>query len=345
MNGIKSTWRYSSSSLWCLLSLFCRIISRLRERGWDAEIDFVEEHGHATFFKHKQFRVAEKLTEKGEWPTHPAIDSAELTAPPAWNGMRAGMERCMKNIRVQRLQHELEERLRARKGVFKEALLAFHLHPQHWPILRPGDLALMSEFREVMCAPASVTVTKDSFEAAAAQMPKYGKELEERVHKELLGLVAKLRKDLETKGDGSSEDAAPQDDKPLDVKVLSLATTCFRCTICKRGLFYPEVLKHRCLRSQPPTVKASDIYGQFVAKQVSVNWTNELPMKIAGILEAREPYKYVVEVLKVCGKDAPEKVTAKEMDAVPDLRFVAGKRTVVTWRAMVSSRSTMFGGM
>lgn len=55
------------SSLWKnLLSLFCRILSKLRARGWDAEIDYIETVGHPTFFKHKQFRIAEKLTEEGE---------------------------------------------------------------------------------------------------------------------------------------------------------------------------------------------------------------------------------------------------------------------------------------
>lgn len=238
----------------------------------------------------------------------------------------------MKNIRVQRLEHELRQRLYARRDVFKEALLALYFHPKAWPGLHLGNIALMREFREVMCAPANVTVTKDSFDVAAAQMAKYGKRLDALVRNELLGLVSKLRK--KAKSDASPDDAAPQDEEPLGAEVLSLATTCFRCKVCQRGLFYPNVTKHACLRKQPLTVEASDIYGQFVAKQVPATWTHELPVNVVDVLEAREPYCCSAEVLKLCGKDV-EKVTAEEMDAVPDLRFVMGKRTVLTWRAMV----------
>ena len=308
----------------------------MRARGWDEEIDYIEEFGHPTFFKHKQFRVAEALTEEGERPAHSAVDRSKRRTSSAWDGMRAGMERCMKNIRVLRLEHELNERLRARRAVFKDALLALFTHKQHWPSLRMGDIAFMPEFREVMCAPDDVEVTKDSFDVVAAQMQKYGKELDKRVHNELLGLVSShVEKKAKSKGVVKDEDAAPKEEKQPSAKVLSLATTCFRCNLCQhRGLFYPYVLKHACLRKHPSASQSSDNYGLFAAPEVSKNWVNEQPIKIVGVLEVREPCYDVAKALKLCGKDA-QKVTAKQLDAVPDLRFAVGETTVVTWRAMV----------
>ncbi|EPS95881.1 hypothetical protein FOMPIDRAFT_89848 [Fomitopsis schrenkii] len=291
------------------------ILSRLRTLGWGAEVDFVETYGHTTFFKHKQFRVAERLTED------------------AWNSMRVGMERCMKNIRFQRLEHELEQRLQARQGVFKDALLALLNHPQNVAHIRLGDIALIPEVREVMCSPADVTVTKDSFDAAAAQMQKHSKEFQRRVQDELLGLLSKLVKE-DAKSDADPKAAALQDEKLSGAKVLGLATTCFLCTKCGRGQFYPSVLKHACLRKQPPIVETSDIYGQFVARTIPLYWSGELPVKVMGVLKACEPHACVAKAFELCGKDS-RTVTMKEMDALPDLRFVVGERTVLTWRAVV----------
>lgn len=239
----------------------------------------------------------------------------------------------MKNIRFQRLEHELEQRLQARQGVFKDALLALLNHPQNVAHIRLGDIALIPEVREVMCSPADVTVTKDSFDAAAAQMQKHSKEFQRRVQDELLGLLSKLVKE-DAKSDADPKAAALQDEKLSGAKVLGLATTCFLCTKCGRGQFYPSVLKHACLRKQPPIVETSDIYGQFVARTIPLYWSGELPVKVMGVLKACEPHACVAKAFELCGKDS-RTVTMKEMDALPDLRFVVGERTVLTWRAVV----------
>ena len=246
----------------------------------------------------------------------------------------------MKNIRVQRLEHELSDRLHARKQVFEEALRTLLHHPQHWPSLREGDIALMPGFREVMCAPDGAAVTKDNFDAVAGQMEKHGKELDERVRKELLQLVY----EMENKGEKNDADEKDSDVTRLDgrklpdASVLGLARTCFRCTRCGQVLFYPGVLTHKCLRKLLPTPDKADAYEEFVVWQVLTEGAAVFPIKIAGVVEACDPPSGADDVLKLCGKDL-RTVTTEEMDALSDHRFVSGgSRLIMTWRAMVSPR-------
>lgn len=244
----------------------------------------------------------------------------------------------MKNIRVQRLEHELSDRLHARRDVFEEALRALLHHPQHWPSLREGDIALMPGFREVMCAPNGVTVTKDSFDAVAGQMEEYGKELDERVQKELLQLVYRLE-NKDEKNDAVAKDVTRTDNTKLpDANVLGLARICFRCTKCGQVLFYPGLLTHKCLRKQLPALHKADAYTEFAVGQILTHGGAAFPITITGVIEACEPPSGADDVLKLCGKDL-RTVTTEEMDALSDLRFVlGGGGMIMTWRAMVSPR-------
>ncbi|KAH9912710.1 uncharacterized protein B0H18DRAFT_1052648 [Fomitopsis serialis] len=285
------------------------IVSRLCSLGWGPELDYIKKNNNAPFYQHEHVVVAEKLTDR------------------IWQNIRKDMVKCMQELREERLAFELTQRLSRRWHAMENTLLDLKEHPEVLGYgLRLGDIALMPEIREIMCAPVEVQVNKDSLAALEKKVVMRAKQWDARVRGELRALVDASRS---VQVDKTSTRAGLRG----DVDVLELATTTFHCTSanCHNcGLFYPSLTEHNCLHRDLPQLVKADAYAEYVSKLLAWDWPFEQAISIS-IRVSGKPSKLVRQLMELCGKNS-ETATAKEMDEL-DVRFMRDDGHSMTWRA------------
>ncbi|KAH9843663.1 uncharacterized protein C8Q71DRAFT_8756 [Rhodofomes roseus] len=291
------------------------IMCRLCDLGWRPEIDFIKLNDHEEFYEHKHVRAARKLTER------------------SWQNICEEMVKCMEAVRAKRLALELTKRLNGRWKAMESALSILYDHQEiRNRGLSYGDIALMPEFREIMCSPPDVEVNKESFMALEANIGKHAEQWYMRMQDELRALL------IQSADKDSNGETAPDE---ADVDALELATTIFRCERCAEVMFYSQVMKHRCFRRVPYWQQAgSDAYRKFVSGRLTgYSYAFQRPTVVEGLLTVNNPPDEVVRLIELCGKNT-RTVRAKEMDAL-DVRFVRNDKEIMTWRAAMTFQDYM----
>ncbi|KAI0741390.1 hypothetical protein C8Q80DRAFT_1194171 [Daedaleopsis nitida] len=200
---------------------FKEIVQRLRDSGWDKEIDFIGEGGLWQMASLPVVRQSSKLT------------------PKAWEKVQVAVNDFLTNTRKRRLDREREDELRPRFLLLEQAILSHYVQIPRTALMecRPDyvDIALMTECKAIADAPGSVTVTREDFAAVVPGLAvQWEEELRARLSKAILRYL---------------EPPPAQETDPL-----SLAVALFPCARCDRGerfsfFRYPAVLGHPCART------------------------------------------------------------------------------------------------
>ncbi|KZT74593.1 hypothetical protein DAEQUDRAFT_734844 [Daedalea quercina L-15889] len=228
--------------------------------------------GYTPLLQHKQVKV---LTDR------------------VWQNMREDLTRIVQGVRDAHPDFASTEMLFIRTKVLEGALKELVRCPKvQAEDLKAVDLALMPEIRHIMCAPAEVEVNKESFIALQDQLG---------------GMVERWKFHSD-----SGEYSAPWDPSN-GADPLELATTMFRCTgtHCNgyhdRMVFYPNVLRHACIRDNRPNLPKSDLYGNFILDEITW-WRLSLtqtgihghyPLWNDGRLSAQKPTEKALTIIKL----------------------------------------------
>ncbi|KAH9927807.1 uncharacterized protein B0H18DRAFT_1210527 [Fomitopsis serialis] len=282
---------------------FKGIVSRLRELGWGPELDFVKARDYTPLSQHKLVLVAKKLTDR------------------VWLNIQSELIHCMEGIREERLEHENTPMLTERWSILESAgkeILDRHLakHPEMLDYgLNIADLALTTEFREIMCAPADQVVDRTSFLALEEQIDVIIEDWRTRVCEE-------FRKPFV---EGKIKVKAPRGVDPLD-----LATTAFAIYKPHKSpsAFFPNIVASSGVRSATRE-EGRNMYERFIYGRKDIHCYVPPTPDLCLMRDCNAP-----EIIRSCGLD-PDTATAKDMDAL-DARWVRNvTRTIVTWRTAV----------
>ena len=236
--------------------------------------------------------------------------------------MRSELLSRMKDVKAQRLAHEVWESWTQRWPILQEAtneLLDryFARYPEKILYgLCVADLATQKEFRRIMCEPPSAVVDKARFLALEDAMEAIIERWRARVDSQFRGLFVKAK--IAT---------------PKNVDVLTLATTVFSgCDWPRAFKWFPQVVSDYEVRPYTPDYAGKDAYLKFVHKQ-DCDGSRYMGCSRASIRPVK-PNKSVRMIIEMCGKD-PDTATAAEMDVL-DVRVVSKESVIMDWRTAVS---------
>ncbi|CAL1694143.1 unnamed protein product [Somion occarium] len=191
------------------------ILEKLREAGWEEEIEFMENvysMGFQSLNLISAVRRPGALTER------------------VWNNMLPEVTQAMNDMRVKREEHRFNQQVaKPRIEAMKLAMLAFRQeYGQIFPSTR--EFAFFPGVKGLLNAPEEVEITVESFGVLRAEIPKHLTIWKDRVDN-------LLREFIKTKR-GAAEGIDP----------LRLAIGAYyRCKECGEALWYPNVLIHACL--------------------------------------------------------------------------------------------------
>ncbi|KAI0630484.1 hypothetical protein C8Q77DRAFT_1063124 [Trametes polyzona] len=196
------------------------IVDRLRECGWEKELDFMGATGLDIVSKMPVVRQSSKLTES------------------AWAKIFPSLSRLLNTTREKRLKAEYSAALRKRFEALEQVITAHYVSLPRTARMdcRPQyiDLAFIPEIRAIADVPASEVVTADHF---AAVVPAVVAKWEADQRKELTDYILPLLGDISP-----------------DVDPLSLAIACFihRSVRGDHGygalMRYPDIFARGCAR-------------------------------------------------------------------------------------------------
>ncbi|EPS95888.1 hypothetical protein FOMPIDRAFT_1062502 [Fomitopsis schrenkii] len=289
------------------LALFVgNILSRLRELGWGAELDYLRLYNYAPIRRHELCDVAQKLTER------------------VWRTTGKDLITCMEKAREDRLAYEYLQKLRNRWTSLEVTLTTLLDRPEARAYdVGIGDIAFMPEIREVVDAPDDEFMDESSFAEVHENFGEMVERWKVNATKQLRELVMQSR----PRPQGSRKAKA----KCAEVDVLKLATTRFHCIICddrSAALYYPGVLSHSCLRCNCRP-KEDDPYKRFVYGKLKEVGGSIAILRHLDRLEVAEVSDAATSVIQLCGKD-PKVATVKKMNALGIMLVQGG--IIRTWR-------------
>ncbi|KAI0730868.1 hypothetical protein C8Q76DRAFT_716480 [Earliella scabrosa] len=278
---------------------FTEIVRRLRELGWDQDIDFLDQWGLREMSELAVVRQSSKLT------------------PKSWENVLKAVDPFLKRTRQERLDKERTDILHARFASLEAALRAHCVHLPRTAHMdgRPEtvDIVLMPQCRALADAPNDRSVTQDDFAALVPTLVT--RWMEERRQQ----FATALRKECE----------ALELVVPSDVDVLDLAIAILPCTRCwsRDAPFafyrYPTVLSHSCARALRNFYKnyerQSDLYRTAVVIRAREEGFDSTccPFKFENMCEVaglRRVLRFMTHIVKALGLD-PARATAAELEA------------------------------
>ncbi|KAI1795643.1 hypothetical protein LXA43DRAFT_730736 [Ganoderma leucocontextum] len=270
------------------------IRERLQGEGWAEELGLMDDLGRYELSRHKAARKSQKLTDYG------------------WQSIRQELHEHMENVRTKRLARERLHMTCARLGLLRQALLEYGAErvpmsaDTDWqPFF--SDFALMPTFRDLMEASADTEVTKDALlEVCEAQILTLEAQWREDRKREFIATVVR--------GAGLFPGLSlPEDDDTL----LSLAIATFDCQNCNyKGIRWPEVLAHRCVRSISFLAfyfGDTNKYRQAIAR-TCIEHKEQPPWPQEAAFSFNSGLDRTFAVIRACGKD-PSTTTFEEMEA------------------------------
>ncbi|RDX50896.1 hypothetical protein OH76DRAFT_1481957 [Lentinus brumalis] len=285
---------------------FEEIIKRLRDVGWEKEIDFL---------------VAENSLD--DMASLPVVQQSSKLTPKTWEKVLAAVKEFLERTRKDRLAKERGEVLRPRFLDLEQAILSYCVQLPRVPRMdcRPGyvDLAMMDECKAIADAPGSQTVTREDF---AAIMPDLASLWEEK-RKQELGEA--IRKCFGSLGE--------------EVEPLALAIAVFPCTLCSRGTqplafyHYPDVLAHPCGRMH------GDMRMFFEGG--GVEWDQAVYNNAVCRTFANDPYskcRFPFALKNMCRSDAILQRTLKNMRGIVEALGLDPARAAVDELRMCEGR-------
>ncbi|OJT02474.1 hypothetical protein TRAPUB_7041 [Trametes pubescens] len=198
---------------------FETIIVRLRNAGWDKEVDFLS---------------AEELYAMSMLPV--VRQSSKLTEG-AWQKVLSTLDKFLNDTRAKRIERELRDTLRARFGLVEDALRAHYvtLPRRAYMDCRPQyiDLAFMPECRALLDVPVTETVTA---EQVATVIPVLATRWQTEWKTRFTDYIRPYLGDI-----------APDAD-PLELAIASFGCD-MECRATLSSMRYPNLLVHNCVRS------------------------------------------------------------------------------------------------
>ncbi|PIL23931.1 hypothetical protein GSI_13682 [Ganoderma sinense ZZ0214-1] len=268
------------------------IRGRLREAGWEKELDFIDENPYSRFdLERQKFATrSEPLTER------------------VWQKIEKDVIVFIESVQTQRLANERKALLHERFSAFAEALGRYQgldakrdRESDFDPQLK--DLIMMHEFRTILDGPDSADMSAlDDDDKMRTMLDTYRGKWQEDRRKE-------LRDMLQESVDSSLNSTG----------LLALVQALFRCLKCRRdGLRYPEVLAHECPRKFSwrwiigwGSGNVEDVYQHAVATykhHYRPAWSGE-----RCITASTQAITYTRSILEACGLN-PDTVTPEEAD-------------------------------
>ncbi|KAI6163681.1 hypothetical protein EDD17DRAFT_429687 [Pisolithus thermaeus] len=319
------------------------IIDELTKLGWGPEI--------------------EQIPSDDDLGSHRLVKQPTRLTPRIWSNIRPEMIKHMEDLRARRLQRERKALVLARRELAISVLRAYKRErlPFTDVMPEPMDFWMFPEVSAIIELPTETEVTEASFADVVSRLDELIIQWRARNYNSFIDkfrdvLTLKLQRitdaatdkgtnaeakagtpaDVKGKGKARAVDPPMPDESEL-VKVLSLATTIFRCEYCtpspwmsiyeepfhsfmspKRSvstipLFYPKLMGHRCLtrgRGQDSPMTPLESISEFpYDSRRQTQWTCA-PLQIDRQAEA-----IVSNIIAACNLD-PLTTTTAEMDAL-----------------------------
>ncbi|KAJ7610828.1 hypothetical protein FB45DRAFT_941736 [Roridomyces roridus] len=272
---------------------FKAVSAKLTALGWGQELEALLPCDSIKF--HKSVKLPTALTER------------------TWNTIKPEMIKYMEQMKIKRLARELAAAVIERKSIAGKVLRAYKLSHLPWTEVMPtaADFCAFPEIDKIIQSPLEVTVDDKTFEKLSKSFPAMFSSWRARIVKALAG-----------KFDLESEDA------DVALSTLTLATSVYKCTSCKRDdddgfsifprvsddkfepLYWPRVLDHGCLTQ---VTENASFWTYFSDMKKDVPW------RAAPLLVDRFAAEIVENVVTACGLD-PKTATVEAMDAA-DVRL------------------------
>lgn len=346
------------------------IIEELTKLGWGPEIEQIPPYDDLG--NHRLVKQPTRLTSR------------------IWSNIRLEMIKHMEDLRARRLQRERKALVFSRKQLAISILRTYKREQLPFTDIMPEpmDFCTFPEVSAIIDLPTETAVTGASFADVVSRLGELIAQWRIRTHNSFIdkfkdalsskhqrtadALVEKqtngeakasASSSTDVKGKGKAKAVEPPlPDKAELVKVLSLATTVFRCDHCAADLwitydgpfqgfpskhsasaiplFYPKVMGHHCLtkgRAQESPITASEPISElrWYHRHVRTQWTCA-PLQIDEQAEA-----VASNIIVACDRD-PLTTTTAEMDTLdPKLACLSCPK----WDPVVkdSCRASVFG--
>ncbi|EPS97644.1 hypothetical protein FOMPIDRAFT_1052210 [Fomitopsis schrenkii] len=300
------------------------IVARLREMGWEDEIERLPEDLFP-LSDHPQVRMAREISER------------------TWEKIRGELASYMRRLKEHRITEERSTILHIRLHTLDAVInkLRSEAGRSYVTEFLPKfpDYALMPEFRTLMEAP-----TEDMLDMrACADWVVRLDELDTRWILERKKRLARMVEKALGRVPEDADDAPPADDDTNDRSyeaVLKLAIAVFECKWCAERVHASNALAHRCTRGDgrlwlldlgPRETEGTYMYEMRRISRALRPWDASC-LRVPDL----EPLR---KVIQMCGKD-PETVTEEDMDKL-EMRLavkgqlVDGKQKVLMWDALL----------
>ncbi|RDX46883.1 hypothetical protein OH76DRAFT_1485154 [Lentinus brumalis] len=260
---------------------------RLRDEGWGKDLDWHDGAALGIIKAMKSVCRPHKLTDR------------------AWSTIRKDATQVLEKHRDYRLCEERVNELQPRFTLlFGVVALWLKAHDPPWTAETDwypsfADFALMSAFRDSIDVPAETGFQDDALLKMQSHIPDLVNTWREECKAAILKII--------TDGLGSL---------PNSVDPLSLAVATLDCVFCSyKGLRWPQVLAHRCLRGRrnlDPDAAAKNPYRQavLIARDRLETWY----MWDSEAFVFNPSLKRTRAVIEACGKD-PDTATYEEMES------------------------------
>lgn len=320
-------------------SLRSRIIQRLKDLGYEADINFVLSEDRTQwdlsleqewdFDEHPLVRKNQKLTPKGE--SSRQRRRTPLTLVVVWSNIQQTLVDFVLTSRPARIAAERKAAMKARGMLLKDVLIKYRASlPPGTNIPPNGDIANSAPFRAIWDIDTGIEVHASYFDAALASIPELWESWHQAVDDALLKCL-----DLS------------------DPAELMRAVTRVFCQACTAGLFYHQVHEHKCftrhLYSGPYTQEQANLLLQFWIGLQSVPWNQENVLRKPAYSHELTFGTCTEMLASLCGLD-PSTATAEDMDAAGstfvcktcveekerDYYYLKEGRAPMTWLAVVS---------
>ncbi|TFK91793.1 hypothetical protein K466DRAFT_514748 [Polyporus arcularius HHB13444] len=259
---------------------------RLRDEGWGKDLDWHDGAALGIIKAMKSVCRPHKLTDR------------------AWSTIRKDATQVLEKHRDYRLCEERVNELQPRFTLlFGVVALWLKAHDPPWTAETDwypsfADFALMSAFRDSIDVPAETEFQDDALLKMQSHIPDLVNTWREECKAAILKII--------TDGLGSLPNSADP---------LSLAVATLDCVFCSyKGLRWPQVLAHRCLRGRrnlDPDAAAKNPYRQavLIARDRLETWY----MWDSEAFVFNPSLKRTRAVIEACGKD-PDTATYEEME-------------------------------
>ncbi|KAI0078194.1 hypothetical protein K474DRAFT_969502 [Panus rudis PR-1116 ss-1] len=288
-------------------------LQRLSDLGWGEELEFMKPN-YFQIKEHNLFRQAKKINDR------------------TWQEMKDPLVNVLKKVKKDRLIAERKKMYRTRLNLLVEVLKK-NLNAKRdtsSDYCQPSfvDYAMMPEVRQVLEWPIQAENLPELINKLGPLIPHLSLQWQLHCDQRLSALAHA--------GTGTFPEA--------DSGILYLATTFFDCTSCrKRGMRYPGVAGHECLRHR--------YYGFYRDEEVSYIYDDVVqcvdrcrPWSCECLTVSRSS-QVARSIVRACGKDPDITTRADMLDLDPRLCCLScsrpGALMVMTWLGAVEHARTV----